>query len=97
MENSDIRSVLAGNVRTFRQEKRLSQAQLAEKVNVVTHHILMIEAGRTWPSPEVLERIAKTLEKETIDLFSLTTVKNDWKKAIRKKICDFIDTECANM
>jgi DNA-binding XRE family transcriptional regulator len=94
---ADIRVILAGNVRKFRQETGLTQAQLAEKAQIATHHMLMIETGRTWPSPEVLERIAKVLGKETTDLFSLSSVKNDWKQTLRKRICDFIENECGDI
>ena len=45
------------------------QAKLAEKVNTSTHYIGMIETKNNFPSPEMLERIAKALGIDTVDLF----------------------------
>jgi len=42
---------------------------LAEKVGVSTHHIAMIEIARHYPTLELVERIANTLEIEIYELF----------------------------
>jgi transcriptional regulator with XRE-family HTH domain len=93
---TSLRKVLADNIRAFRREKGLSQAQLAEKADTATHHILMIENSRTWPSAEMLERIALALEKDPADLFSLISVKENWKRHIFEKMEEFIRNECVD-
>ena len=60
----------------------LTQAKLAEQVSTATHYIAMIEGGKSFPSPEMIERIAAVLGKDTVDLFSLTPVQHDWRETI---------------
>jgi transcriptional regulator with XRE-family HTH domain len=88
---TNIRKVLADNIRTFRHEQGLSQAKLAEKVDTATHYILMIEAGRSWPSSEMLERIALALNKDSLDLFSLVPLQQDWQKQVLSDMEEFIN------
>ena len=49
----------------------ISQAVLAESVGTSTHYISQIERKIRFPSPEILERIAKALEFDTPELFSV--------------------------
>jgi transcriptional regulator with XRE-family HTH domain len=68
MEN--IRDILAKNIKENRRKRGLTQAKLAEKADITTQYIAMIEVSRKFPTPEMLERIAKALEIETYQLFS---------------------------
>ena len=92
---TDIRKVLAANIKSCRKELGLTQSKLAERANTSTRHIAMIEVCKNYPSPEMIERIAKALEKDTVDLFALPPVQNEWKKAIladiEKLITDKLD------
>ena len=47
----------------------ITKAKLAEKVGVSTHHIAMIEIARHYPTLELAERIANTLDIEIYELF----------------------------
>jgi len=87
---TDIRKVLADNIKAYRKAKGLSQAQLAELAGSATHYIAMIEGCKNFPSPDMIERLATVLEKDTIDLFSLTPIRNDWKKNILSDINSLI-------
>jgi len=62
-------SIFVQNLRKYRRKKGLSQAQLAEKVNVSTHHIGMIELSRNNPTLELVERIAEALNIKIYELF----------------------------
>jgi len=62
-------SVFVQNLRKHRRKCGLTQAQLAEKVNVSTHHIGMIELSRNNPTLELVERIANALNIKTYELF----------------------------
>jgi transcriptional regulator with XRE-family HTH domain len=61
--------IFVQNLRKYRRKCGLTQAQLAEKVNVSTHHIGMIELSRNNPTLELVERIAEALNVKTYELF----------------------------
>ena len=71
MGNKIVRqqSIFVQNLRRHRRKFGLTQAQLAEKVNVSTHHIGMIELSRNNPTLELVERIAEALNIKTYELF----------------------------
>jgi len=50
---------------------KITQAQLAEKVNTSTNYIGLIESEKKFPTPEMLERIAAALEIDAPALFSM--------------------------
>jgi len=79
---TNIRKLLAANIRTFRKELGLSQSKLAERANTATRYIAMIEGCKNFPSPEMMERLAKALEKDTIELFAIPPIQNEWKESI---------------
>ncbi|MHB9295756.1 hypothetical protein PilKf_01504 [Pillotina sp. SPG140] len=65
-----MREILARNFKINRQKLGLTQEQLAEKADVSTHYIAMIETCNKYPKPEMLERLAKALAVEPHQLFS---------------------------
>ena len=67
---TSLRSVLAFNMKAQRHILKITQAQLAEKVNTSTNYIALIESEKKFPTPEMLERIAIALEIDTPALFS---------------------------
>ena len=48
---------------------------MAERVDTATNYISAIEAGRRFPSVEMLEKIALALEIDTPELFYVKNVK----------------------
>jgi transcriptional regulator with XRE-family HTH domain len=64
-----LKEIFAYNLKEKRRESGLTQAQLAEKVEVSTHHIGMLEIARNYPTLELVERIAETLGLEIHELF----------------------------
>jgi transcriptional regulator with XRE-family HTH domain len=58
----------------------LSQAKLAERANISTQYIAMIELARKFPTPEMLEQIAKALEIDPPELFSMPTAEAQVRK-----------------
>jgi transcriptional regulator with XRE-family HTH domain len=83
---TDIKSVVAGNIRAYRKGKGLTQAQLAEQAGTSTHYIAMIEGGKNFPSPDMIEKISAVLEKDTVDLFNLSPIQHYWKEMILSDI-----------
>ena len=66
---TNLREIFAHNLKAKRQKCGFTQAKLAEKVGVSTHHIAMIEIARHYPTMELVERIANALEIEIYELF----------------------------
>ena len=71
---TDIRLVLAGNMKKYRKIQMISQEKLAEKVSTAPNYIAMIEVGRKFPSASMLERIAMALNIDTPELFTTSSV-----------------------
>ena len=66
---ASLREVIAHNMKEQRRRSGLTQAQLAEKVNVSTHHIARIETAKDYPRLELADRIANVLDIEIYQLF----------------------------
>ncbi|MDR2717501.1 MAG: helix-turn-helix transcriptional regulator [Treponema sp.] len=64
-----LNEIFAYNLKKKRKKFGMTQAQLAEKVDVSTHHIGMLEIARNYPTLELVERIADTLSIEVHELF----------------------------
>jgi transcriptional regulator with XRE-family HTH domain len=102
---TNIRDILAKNMRAYRNALGFTQAQLAEKVSTSTHYIGMIEAKKKFPSPEMLERIAFAMEIDTIDLFSteinlpetMKTYRKAALKNIKNLLMNVLDDEITNL
>ncbi|GHV90753.1 hypothetical protein AGMMS50268_12560 [Spirochaetia bacterium] len=69
MKEIGIRTVLSTNIRFYRTRHGWSQTDLAEKADISTNFLSDIETTKKWPSPETLEKIAKGLKIEALDLF----------------------------
>ena len=68
---TNLRALLAHNIKERRRILSITQAKLAEKVETSTHYIGQIELGNKFPTPEMLERIALALEIDSPQLFSM--------------------------
>lgn len=65
----NIKNLFGLKIKEYRKKKNLTQAQLAELVNVDDKHISCIESGKNFPSADLIERLAVSLEVEPKDLF----------------------------
>ena len=88
---TDLRKVLALNMKFYRKKLGISQANLAEKANITNNYIALIETGKRFPSVNMLERIANVLQRDTVDLFSLKRDDFSTKIAVKSKIMADID------
>ncbi|CAM4344183.1 transcriptional regulator with XRE-family HTH domain [Paenibacillus endophyticus] len=68
MKNIEI---IGENIRLVRQKRGLSQEQLALLAGMNTSYIGQIERGEKNPTVKTLEKIAKALDINITDLFSL--------------------------
>jgi len=71
---TDLRGLLAKNIKKYRKIKGFSQEELADRAKTSLTHIGMIEIGRKFPSVKMLEQIAEALGIDTPELFSFDTV-----------------------
>ena len=71
---TNLRELLAQNIKKYRKIRGLSQELLAEKAGTSTTHIGMIEIGKKFPSPKMLEQIALALGIDTPELFTTGNV-----------------------
>ena len=81
-----IRDILAENLKKNRRLRGLTQEQLAEKADVSSHYVAMVETRKTFPKPEMLERFAKTLGIEPYQLFAVENDPNEPNERLYKKI-----------
>ena len=81
-----IRDILAENLKKNRRLRGLTQEQLAEKADVSSHYVAMIETCKTFPKPEMLEHFAKTLGIEPHQLFTVENDTNLPDERLHKKI-----------
>ncbi|CAN7639578.1 helix-turn-helix transcriptional regulator [Ensifer adhaerens] len=64
----DIRETFARNLRLARQERGLSQEELAHLADIDRTYVSSLERCVYSPSIEVLDRLAKALNVEAADL-----------------------------
>ena len=69
MTIEDLRAIYTVNLKTMRTGKKLSQAELSEKVGITEKFYNDIETGRTWGSFETIVDLANALSVEPYELF----------------------------
>ena len=69
MDEADLRNLLSQNIKRHRQSKGLSQAKLAEKMDISTNYLFDIETKRGWVSSLSLVKLANALDIEVFKLF----------------------------
>lgn len=63
------RELLGARIKELRKKRGLTQDQLAERVDLATRYISLIEVGRSSPSLDTLENIAGVFEVQLKVLF----------------------------
>ncbi|MDR1616994.1 MAG: helix-turn-helix domain-containing protein, partial [Syntrophomonadaceae bacterium] len=69
MDGQTIKTTVGRNIKILRAKRGLSQADLAEKVDISINFISNIERGIKYPQPDILSRIASVLGVEVNELF----------------------------
>ena len=69
VSGTEIRAVLAQNIKSFRIHREWSQADFAEKAGISIPFLSDIERGNKWPSPDTLSKIAKAFKVDVYELF----------------------------
>ena len=84
MEIQAIKDLLARNIKYFRTQRQLSQAQLAEKANISVTFLSNIERGKMFPKVETLSRLTESLDVEVQELFQPYLISEDHKKMMSR-------------
>jgi transcriptional regulator with XRE-family HTH domain len=92
---TNLRVLLAYNMKERRRTLGLSQERLAEKVSTSTHYIGHIEQKNKFPSPEMLERLAAALEIDTPQLFSMNSFTGEAVKRFQEGVLADMETAIA--
>jgi len=71
------KELLGARIREVRKARQLSQDALAEKVGVDPKQISRIEGGKSYPSLDTLDSIARELQVEVKELFNYEHISGD--------------------
>lgn len=74
---NNIKKRLGRRIQELRKSNKLTQEQLAEKIEIGTSNISYIETGKFYPTPETLGKIAKALNVEIYELLYVRAIKTD--------------------
>ncbi|GHV89179.1 transcriptional regulator [Spirochaetia bacterium] len=83
---TDLRELLAFNIKFHRARLGISQEKLAEHAHTAANYIACIEAKRRFPSVEVLEKIAYAFNIDTPELFSMESVQIDSINGLKEEM-----------
>ena len=68
MTEQELRGILSRNIKRHRQSRNLSQADLAEELDISVNFLCNIENGNRWISPQTLIKFASALNIEPYEL-----------------------------
>lgn len=84
-------------IKKLREEKNLTQSQLAEKLSVSDKAVSKWETGRGYPDITLIEPMAEILGVSVIELLSGETVTNANKSFNMKRLKFYICPVCGNV
>jgi transcriptional regulator with XRE-family HTH domain len=73
MTENELRSVLGANLKRYRCLRGLSQAKLAEMVDISPNFISDVETGKRWISSDTMVNLAAALNIEVFEFFKRET------------------------
>lgn len=91
-----IKEVLARNLKINRQKLGLTQEKLAEKAEISTHYLAMVELSHKFPSANMLERLAKALEIEPHELFYMPSTAENALERLHETVVSNIERVVSN-
>jgi transcriptional regulator with XRE-family HTH domain len=91
-----IREVLAKNLKENRRKLGITQPVLAERADLSTHYLAMIEVARKFPTADVLERLAEALGIAPHELFSVSPSPEEAMEKLQQTILGNLDKAIEN-
>ena len=90
----DIKQMIGARIKEIRTGKRITQEQLAEKININPKYLSSIERGKENPTLDILIKIAKSLDVNLDDIFKLVQIEDPAKRKILiKSLLNEADSE----
>jgi putative transcriptional regulator len=71
MGKTPMKLKISNNINVLRAEKRISQEQLANEIEVTRATISAVEKGKYNPSLELAFRVARFFQKDINDIFKV--------------------------
>jgi len=68
MTERELLKILSGNIKLYRGRHNLTQAELAEKINISINFLSDIETGKKWASPITLVKLADVFKIAVYEL-----------------------------
>jgi len=95
MENVNVKTLFGQRLKNLRKKRNLTQANVAEMVEVDAKHISCIESGKNFPSPDLLAKLAKAFKLHPKELFEFADFPTpvDLKKELIKMLDTATDEE----
>jgi transcriptional regulator with XRE-family HTH domain len=69
MTENQLRNIVRANIRRFRDYRKWTQAEFAEKLDISINFLSDIENGKKWISPASMVKFASVLNIEPYELF----------------------------
>ena len=69
MTENQLRTIVKTNIKRFRSNRKWTQAELAEKLDISINFLSDIENGKKWLSPATMVKVASVLGIEPYELF----------------------------
>lgn len=85
------KETLVKNLLALRSNSGMTQEKLAEEAKISKRYYIEIEHGKSWPSPETIDSLAKALKVKPSSLLGETTVVEPSPDAISSFISNLID------
>jgi transcriptional regulator with XRE-family HTH domain len=88
----NIQETFAKNLRENRRKSGFTQVQLAEKADISTNYLAMVEIARYIPRVEIIERLANALNVEIYELFIVPPSHERVIEQLQQVILDNLDS-----
>ncbi|MDR2596140.1 MAG: helix-turn-helix transcriptional regulator [Treponema sp.] len=69
MLENELRAILSANLKRYRNYRKFTQEEMAEKMEISIPFLSDVENGRKWVSPATLVKLADVLGVEPHELF----------------------------
>jgi len=69
MTENQLRDIVRTNIKRYRNHRKWTQAELAERLDISINFLSDVENGKRWISPASMVKIASVLNIEPFELF----------------------------
>ena len=84
-------------IRKLRESRKMTQEELAQKINVSSKAVSKWETGRGFPDIGLLEILAKALDVSLIEMLSGTDIQNKNRSSDMRKCRFYVCPVCGNV